>query len=222
MARKLLEQFKSNFKKFLELKNRNLILVGLACAIALILFIVIGSINENTRVEVERSNREASQLATQLGFASISEMQELQAKGFNKKTDYEDDQAKKEGFESLSQKREINAKGFFSQQEYVDANEAAKKAGWESLEEKKEANSRGIEKPKEFHAQLAEEARKLQILQKELDRVRAQEERKKDNEVYCYMYKQALDACATAFDTNKCLGIKLPNGDVYKYQSACY
>jgi len=152
--------------------------------------------------------------AKSLGFDGIDEMKEAALKGFTSKYDYENDKAKKLGFENTDDMYYTNKKGFITKKDFLDAEEKAKQAGWLSLDEKLEANAKNINSPKEYKALLVEEGRKKQ-------KGIQDEDRKKDNEVYCYMYKQALDSCATAFDTNKCLNIKL-YGDAYKYQSACY
>lgn len=146
-----------------------------------------------------------------LGFENVDEMKEIQAKGFQTKESYE---VNVSGFSSAYEMKAYRDQGYKTKQEFEEAGrkseadakgaeDKAKKEGWQSLDEKIAANAKNINSPKQYKSILVEEGRK------------------KDKEVYCYMYKQALDACATAFDTNKCLSIKLA-GDVYKYQSACY
>ena len=160
-----------------------------------------------------------------LGFVNAAEMKEIQAKGFKTKEDFVTSEAKRLGWDSVAEMKALQAQGFNSvkeynehmakaKEEYAVANESAKQAGWESQSEKELANNKGFSSPKEYHALLAREETKRQKEQKDQEHI-------KDKDVNCYMYRQALDACATAFDTNKCLNIKL-YGDAYKYRSACY
>jgi len=212
-----IDQIKDEIKRRLKGADPMILFGVIGIALLFVVAVIVGQINEHKEKE-QRLIQEASML----GFSSVPEMKELQAKGFTSKYEYDEDQAKKEGFESLAEKNDLKQKGFNTKQEYLDAEEKAKQAGWATYAEKLEANSKSIDDPKQYHALLAEEEKQRQREAREQERARAQEQRKKDNEVYCYMYKQALDACATAFDTNKCLNIKLPYGDLYKYQSACY
>ena len=152
------------------------------------------------------------EFAKSLGFDSVDEMKEAAMAGFTSKYDYENDKAKKLGFENTDEKYYINKKGFATKQDFLDAEEKAKQEGWLSLDEKIDANAKNINSPKEYKALWAEERQKQQSAQ-----LQAQVKKVED----CYMYKKALDACATASDINKCLSIKLRDEDVYRYKSAC-
>jgi len=56
--------------------------------------------------------------AQQLGFANVTEMKELQAKGFKTKDEYEASEAKKLGFQDVAEMKDLQSKGFKNKEEY--------------------------------------------------------------------------------------------------------
>jgi hypothetical protein len=204
-------------KNILTGRYRRLLILGVICITVLTVFIVVGNIKENRRLEEVRLNNEASKL----GFSSVTEMQKLQAMGFNKKIEYEESEAKKLGFDSSNEKNAINRKGFSTKQDYLEAQENAQKEGWYSFEEKKQAG--GINDPKEYRAQLVREEREKARAEERAKQAEASARMEKDRELYCYVYNKARQDCATASNINQCIDIKLPSWAVSgKYIYSCY
>jgi hypothetical protein len=214
-----IDQVKAQLKNLLNREDRFVIVGGIIFAFVIIIFVIVSNINDTNRREQARLNMEASKL----GFSSVTEMQEIQAKGFDKKIDYEESEAKRLGFDSLTEKNDLNQKGFITKQEYLDASEAAKKAGWEDYAEKKEANSKGFDTPREYRAMLAKQERERIQAEEQARQDEARAKREKDRELYCYVYNEARQACATAADMSRCMDIKIPSWAASgRYLYSCY